>query len=1047
MAVSSNFTLVREAFCANLFANLPRLNVTVKSASPKGDWIQIACPMCSDKSGSASISHKSGWLTCHQCGSSVDLFTWVGQVQGLTKPWEVCQSLASLLGVQVQGIKRTKIKVVPAITLETEAELRHRLFDDEEAEPVRALLKQRKLWIPDKLEQIPVGSIGGRLVFFQYSPDGTLIQRARTYDPFPKPGFSKWGWNIVKGYTGRSTAFWPHIPYYNDVAPDKVAIVCEGEWDTLSLLLRLGFFDKKIIAATWTGGAGGHPPLDSVPHWLRKREVQIIYDNDVFQGVGVDDVAPDEKKAKEMSIRKKNLIEYVAGSLAQSPNKCSVFIRAITVPPLEKWGADLRDMIDAGLESIESLPVWPLSACRSALLKAQRVEFNDVHKHLNQYIEFRCQVAGVAEDVIAVPTMSRIECEKGQHKYCDGCGLGEVAPETVLDWSTMPDKLMLSMTSHNMPQTVMEKVVRKPGICKKWSLSPLDSFDGARWTAMAREDDNQEGSRTVEILSRTNPPLSGELLVRGWLFISNNGTTPILYCDYLEVADRVHIPIEPHMFALRNECPPEKATVADIDEFLDRWHKDVSNNVTHIYGRRDMHVALGLTMHSALWFDALGARRRGWLDTCIFGATRTGKSAATRAYIKCCYGQHFTPMGNFSRAGLTLGTVSINGQSKMRPGVLPRNHGKLCAIDEAHLMTMDSGLGGNIFPMLQGARDIGKVEAVKISGSSMLPAACRLIAIANWMNGGKNAYATPAEHLLALYGTPESLARMDFAVPVDEIGEGFKAEQTNQFWTQERQRALVSRAWNMQPADIVFDEEAIEEAVKLCTVTWKDRYTEELPLFTEKEKIYSILRIAVAVSNMTLSHGEKLTQCRVSLVHVQWAAKWLEHTWKLLEYDNVSRGMMQKMSGKQSWMIEALLTAGIKLYDPLSVPFVLGKMFGAMNREEMRAIIGATHQDFETWVMQMVRNGGVDVIRQREKNYLGGIQFRLSKGSIEIVQRLISFAEQCPEGWKRRIDHLNAWFGGGGGLGRQESPKDLTPLDSPMSMHLREQQTFDERFA
>jgi hypothetical protein len=452
-----------------------------------------------------------------------------------------------------------------------------------------------------------------------------------------------------------------------------------------------------------------------------------------------------------------------------------------------------------------------------------------------------------------------------------------------------------------------------------------------------------------------------------------------------------------------------------------------------------VHVALGLTMHSALWFDALGARRRGWLDICLIGSTRTGKSASARAYVKQLYGQHFTPMGNFSRAGLTIGTLQINGQSKSRPGLFPRNHGKLAVMDEAHLMVQDNAAGGGLFPMLQGARDIGNVEVAKIAGSQMLPAAVRLIAISNWLNGGRTAFATPAQHLLALYGTPESLARLDFGVPVDELAEGYGPQAVDCFWTNDRQRAIVTRAWNMQPGDIKIDDDAIAEVKRLCEIEWKEKYSEELPLYTEKEKIFSTLRIAIAIANMTFSCAETMNQCHVREVHVRWAAKWLEHTWKLLEYDTVSRGMMSKMSLRQSWQIEALLTVGINLQDPMSAPYVLGKLYGVLQREEMRAVLGCTYQDYENWLLRMVRSGGLEVNRSSSLKGVSSVAFRLTKGAIEVLQRVLKFAEECPELWEKRFRELQAWFSGMGGL-KTESPTNLHPLDSPLAFQQHDQQ-------
>jgi hypothetical protein len=1048
MAFANNFSKVREAFSASPHASISALGVKLKSEQPHGDWLQCACPICPDKSGSASVSHASGYLRCHQCGASADLFTWYGQVAQLTKPWEICQAIAKLLNVNVET-KRKKIvyRNIPLITEESAEELKMRLFADEKSEPVREFLRSRKLWDPEFIEKLPMGAYEHVLIFFQHDAHtGRLLPRCKVYDPYPPQGRSKWSYGGGKAQNGRTVSFWPYVgPWQTEDGTElnefalkdgMTLLLCEGEWDVLSALKRLGIYKRGMAATCWTGGGGSPIPMDAVGKYMRNKEVHIVYDNDVFQGTERDDVAPDEKKATEMRMRKKNLIENVGGTFLA--NRCSVHLRKITINPLEKWGGDLRDMIDAGLTDIDDLPTYPLWEAKRELVRAKRVDFVDVHKHLNQYIEFRCQVGGIHDDVTIVPKRHTIECAMGTKKICDYCRVPELAANGVLDWQQRQASLALAMTSNNMPKFVMERVVEKPQSCNGWNLIPIESSPGSRWLAMAREEDEKEDTRVVEVISSQLPPLSGELLVRGWLYISSNGTTPVLFCDYLEAADKVNLPLEPFRFDIETRIPNGKdVTVEQIDAYLDEWHKDVSNNTTHVYGRKDLHIGMALTMHSALWFDAMGARRRGWLDICIMGATRTGKSAAARSYIKTLFGQHHTPMGNFSRAGLTLGTASINGQQKMLPGLFPRNHGKLMVMDEAHLMVQDHVNGGGLFPMLQGARDIGKVEASKVSGTKMLPAAVRLIAIANWLQGGKHAFVSPCHHLLALYGTPESLARMDFAIPVDEIEKGYEPEVTTNFWTAEKQRAVAIRAWNLKPEDIVIEDEAIAYAQELCQRVWKDKYTEEIPLYTEKEKVYSVLRIAIALANMLMSSEDKnWTKTKVRYVHVEWARRWLEHTWQLLGYENVSNTFMAKISVRQTWIIESLLTAGISLGEPGAVRFVLGKLFGVLNKEELRATIGVPWQEFEGWMTRMLRAGGLELVRSASFGSTIGV--RMTKPAVDIILKLIAIAENEPDAWRHRVRTLESWWSRNSGMPNAEAPANIAPIDAPLEIHLND---------
>ncbi len=165
MAVGNNFAKVREVFCSNLAENLRRLNVEIKSLTPKGDWLQVKCPFCSDTNGSASCSIQSGFLRCHQCGAKEDLFSWVGKAIGAVQPWQQCQALAKVIGVEVEGVPRGKglFKVVPEMTAENLSDFKQRLYEDPDQEIAREFLRRRKMWIPEILEWLPIVAWGGKI--------------------------------------------------------------------------------------------------------------------------------------------------------------------------------------------------------------------------------------------------------------------------------------------------------------------------------------------------------------------------------------------------------------------------------------------------------------------------------------------------------------------------------------------------------------------------------------------------------------------------------------------------------------------------------------------------------------------------------------------------------------------------------------------------------------------------------------------------------------------------------------------------------------------
>lgn len=1028
-----SFGLVRQAYAASALGSLKKMGIEVKSESPKGDWLQVACPICPDKSGSASISIKSGWLTCHQCGTKGDLFVWWGTKAQTspTKPFEACKSLADVLGVTLPVRKGRKgTKTWPKeMSLELMDECTRSLLEDEDNDGLRTFLKNRcGHFNPSLIERLHIGAVNGELIFTQFWPDGRLRPRYRRYNP--SGGDRKWSWSsAVAGSGGAPLGFWPVL---EPIKEGQLIWLCEGEWDVLAALEALDFEAKGIMVVTWTGGAGSPIPPHSIPEAWRGHTVEICYDNDTFQGPGEESIAPDEKKRIEMLRRRKNLIDGVGDSFAA--NRCPVFLRAIPINPLEKWGADLRDWVNAGNRDLAMIPQFTLEASRRSTPKAVQIHYGDVFDRLHTDIKMRCQVGAVNTDVLLIPKVSILECDMGTKTICGQCKGPIVAPGGVLDWSGRQEQLAQAMIQRDPQAWIIENVVGKPRACTPCRVKTQEGTTGAAWVAQAKEGEDEQ--RMIEVLSIEQPPLSGEMEITGRVYPT--AKSAMVWCTNLAPLDKQVIDLGPLKFDLLDLVPHSTNDTEAIDDYLANRYLDVSNHVTHVFGRQSIHTTLELVAHSALWLHVDGTKRRGWLDTAIIGATRSGKSVAARNYLgHLGLGQHFTMMGNFSRAGFTIGSASVAGQQKMKPGLLPRNHGKMLILDEAHLMLSDDGKDVPIFPMLQAARDVGRVEGTKIYGSQSLPAAVRLVAICNWLQGGKRSFAYPCEHLLHLYGSPESLSRLDFAVGVDELEEAVGPQNVENRWTLDFMRAMVIRAWNMEPDQILFVDEAVALAKHVVGEEWSSKYSEELPLYTQKEKLLSVLRISVAIANLTLSHSNNdLSTCRVRKVHVEWAIKWLEHTWEELGYTRFSASNLSSQSVLDPFGVEFAIGANLQLDDPIQARNVLSKLFGAVSKEELRSIVGMDYSAFEKWLMTLMRKGVFEINRTGGRGFF--VQLRLTTGGFKVVKGAMLLAEDFPELWPPRVQKVRTWFSArtGGGVSTINSvgPTDLVPLDTPLHL-------------
>ena len=199
---------------------------------------------------------------------------------------------------------------------------------------------------------------------------------------------------------------------------------------------------------------------------------------------------------------------------------------------------------------------------------------------------------------------------------------------------------------------------------------------------------------------------------------------------------------------------------------------------------------------------------------------------------------------------MTVGGAE-NG-SRMRPGLFPKNHRKMILLDEFHHMT-NGPRDQNVMVHLQSARDEGKVSALKVYGDLKLQAAVRLITVGNYANRRRRTFQYLCQHLLLFYGVPEALSRMDFAWCVHEPVK-MVPEEVPHYWTPELARALILRAWALEPHQVHLADDAVAMA-KQVAMEWDAIYAaDDLALHTGIEKHHSIIRIAIAIANICYAH-------------------------------------------------------------------------------------------------------------------------------------------------------------------------------------------------
>jgi hypothetical protein len=231
---------------------------------------------------------------------------------------------------------------------------------------------------------------------------------------------------------------------------------------------------------------------------------------------------------------------------------------------------------------------------------------------------------------------------------------------------------------------------------------------------------------------------------------------------------------------------------------------------------------------------------------------------------------------------------------------------------------------------------------------------------------------------------------------------------------------------------IHIDKEAIELAHQIVT-EWAEIYAEELPLFTPGEKVFSLLRVAIAIANLTFSHPTNSTyECQVREVHVEWARQWFTRAFASLQYDQYSLKAIATRDLDRPFHAELILMRLAALANHDDAASVLPQMFGQNGRSHWCSILGLNIFEAEGFFSECIRKG---LLESTKEGWGNSSHLAPTKGGSKLLRNLVLLCEEYPELWVQRRMAMLDWNG------KQEDPG-LVP------MNLNPQQLrsyFDER--
>jgi hypothetical protein len=330
-------------------------------------------------------------------------------------------------------------------------------------------------------------------------------------------------------------------------------------------------------------------------------------------------------------------------------------------------------------------------------------------------------------------------------------------------------------------------------------------------------------------------------------------------------------------------------TLDAISSKLKEIYDDLSDNVTHIYGRQDLHLILDLVYHSPLRFTYDNKPvRKAYPEVLIIGDTRTGKTQCAEA-LQAHYGVGIIAGGeSMSFAGLVGGLQQLGKHWSCTWGKIPQNNRRLVIIDEA------GGMPAQDIAKMSRVRSQGKAEVTKIQ-SQETEAWTRLIWLANPRDSMTvNEFSSGVDMIETLIHFPEDIARWDaiLIVSKDEIPFAQMAtrrrESAAHVYTNELCKSLVLWAWTREMSEIEITKEAEDECYELGE-KMVGKYCSDFPLVNPAEQRIKLARLATALAARLYStpDGKKLI---VYPNHVKYIYNFLNRIYdsKYFKYDTWS---------------------------------------------------------------------------------------------------------------------------------------------------------------
>lgn len=663
-------------------------------------------------------------------------------------------------------------------------------------------------------------------------------------------------------------------------------LICEGEWDCLLAN------DRGFPSVTGTTGA-----MQWMPKWNRKfegKDVVLVYDRD---------------ETGEAASAK------VARELDSSAH--SVSIAELPLPFSKKHGQDVTDFFVTHSKTSEEFA----SVLRNSRVvtapkdgAATRVSVLESYNPglAGQAMEMVVSVVGKGLHTHLVPREVLFSCDMAAGTKCHGCPMSDT--EGLMNEEVKPSSPVL-LKLRDVPVTKRDEALRENfGIHKCGHHLTLDVRSWmttetllVRTSIDEETDEDDHRSRAVVNVGEYKTPTNHIVRVVGTTYPSPQGQESVFQSWEL---DQVEASLDKYELTKPGiELMKRFSTRGDPLKKLGDIARYMSLNVTRIYERTLLHIAMDLVWHSALTFSFAGeVFDRGWLELLVVGDARTGKSEVGKKLSRHYGHGRMVSCEAASIPGL-LGAVkpmpgSTNRGWTLEWGAIPLSDRRLLVLDEV------GGLSTEDIGKLSALRSSGIAEIIKAERETTR-ARTRLIWLGNPRDNvhGMESFMYGVHAITPLIGSQEDIARFDFAmsvatgdVPSAKINKRRSPGRPAEIYSTDACHQLISWVWSRSRDQVSWDA-AAEETVFSSAMDLGERYVPDPPLIQMQNVRVKVARLAVAIAARTFSTTKDYQSIHVQRRHVVAAVRLLDHMYGLrgFGYGEISkRAMADRQEAKDN---------------------------------------------------------------------------------------------------------------------------------------------------